>query len=226
MTLFSFDKNEEISTHAAGDDAFVTCLDGVGSITIDGQPHILHEGEPCEIEIVSEFEANVRGKDAAACPQLIAEFRFYAPHITTFYDAEGRMLEERPRVQLLTIPMEAVQPSQFLVDRDKLAAVGTFIHEPQDVILQVLPHNGRYIVLDGHTRLYYAVQKGWTTVRGIVETSDDYIFGLVNEAHTRGIFTPSDMTILPHVDYETQWYGSATRSSRIKRRNKFELLRR
>lgn len=226
MTLFSFDKNEGISTHAAGDDAFVTCLDGVGSITIDGQPHILHEGEPCEIEIVSEFEANVRGKDAAACPQLIAEFRFYAPHITTFYDAEGRMLEERPRVQLLTIPMEAVQPSQFLVDRDKLAAVGTFIHEPQDVILQVLPHNGRYIVLDGHTRLYYAVQKGWTTVRGIVETSDDYIFGLVNEAHTRGIFTPSDMTILPHVDYETQWYGSATRSSRIKRRNKFELLRR
>ncbi len=45
VTLFSFDKNEEISTHAAGGDAFVTCLDGVGRITIDGQPHILREGE-------------------------------------------------------------------------------------------------------------------------------------------------------------------------------------
>ena len=29
VTLFSFDKGEEISTHASGGDAFVTCLDGV-----------------------------------------------------------------------------------------------------------------------------------------------------------------------------------------------------
>lgn len=45
VTLFSFDKNEEISTHAAGGDAFVTCLDGVGKITIDDADYILHEGE-------------------------------------------------------------------------------------------------------------------------------------------------------------------------------------
>ena len=45
MTLFSFDKNEEISTHAVGGDAFVTCLDGVGRITIDGVRYELHEGE-------------------------------------------------------------------------------------------------------------------------------------------------------------------------------------
>lgn len=45
VTLFSFDKGEEISTHAAGGDAFVTCLDGVGQITIDGQDYLLHEGE-------------------------------------------------------------------------------------------------------------------------------------------------------------------------------------
>lgn len=45
ITLFAFDKGEEISTHESGGDAFVTCLDGVGRITIDGEPHILHEGE-------------------------------------------------------------------------------------------------------------------------------------------------------------------------------------
>lgn len=45
VTLFSFDKGEEISTHASGDDAFVTCLDGIGRITIDGQEYLLHEGE-------------------------------------------------------------------------------------------------------------------------------------------------------------------------------------
>ena len=45
VTLFSFDKDEEISTHESGGDAMVTCLDGVGRITIDGVEHILHEGE-------------------------------------------------------------------------------------------------------------------------------------------------------------------------------------
>lgn len=45
VTLFAFDKDEEISTHESGGDAFVTCLDGVGRITIDGKPYELHEGE-------------------------------------------------------------------------------------------------------------------------------------------------------------------------------------
>ena len=45
LTVFSFDKGEEISTHQSGGDAMVTCLDGVGRITIDGVEHILHEGE-------------------------------------------------------------------------------------------------------------------------------------------------------------------------------------
>ncbi|WP_432618034.1 cupin domain-containing protein [Butyricicoccus sp.] len=45
ITLFAFDKDEEISTHESGGDAFVTCLDGVGKITIDGMDYELHEGE-------------------------------------------------------------------------------------------------------------------------------------------------------------------------------------
>lgn len=45
VTLFAFDKGEEISTHESGGDAFVTCLDGTGEITIDGVKYELHEGE-------------------------------------------------------------------------------------------------------------------------------------------------------------------------------------
>lgn len=45
VTLFSFDKGEEISTHASGGDAFVTCLDGTGQVTIDGVDYLLQEGE-------------------------------------------------------------------------------------------------------------------------------------------------------------------------------------
>ena len=45
VTLFAFDKGEEISTHKSDGDAFVTCLDGVGRITIDGMEYELTQGE-------------------------------------------------------------------------------------------------------------------------------------------------------------------------------------
>lgn len=45
MTLFSFDKGEEISTHASGGDAMVTVLDGTGRFTVGDDVFILNEGE-------------------------------------------------------------------------------------------------------------------------------------------------------------------------------------
>ena len=45
MTIFSFDKGEEISTHAAGGDAMVTVLEGTGRFTVGGEIFILKEGE-------------------------------------------------------------------------------------------------------------------------------------------------------------------------------------
>lgn len=45
LTLFAFDKGEEISSHESDGDAMVTALDGTGKITIDGKVHLLHAGE-------------------------------------------------------------------------------------------------------------------------------------------------------------------------------------
>ena len=45
LTLFAFEKGEEISTHAAGGDAMVTVLEGSGRFTIDDKPHVLTEGQ-------------------------------------------------------------------------------------------------------------------------------------------------------------------------------------
>lgn len=45
MTIFSFDKGEEISTHAAGGDAMVTVLGRHGRFTVGGEVFILKEGE-------------------------------------------------------------------------------------------------------------------------------------------------------------------------------------
>ena len=44
-TIFSFDKGEEISTHAAGGDAMVTVLEGTGRFTVGDEVFLLNEGE-------------------------------------------------------------------------------------------------------------------------------------------------------------------------------------
>lgn len=45
LTLFAFEKGEEIRSHASEEDALVLALDGVGKITIDGKEHLLHKSE-------------------------------------------------------------------------------------------------------------------------------------------------------------------------------------
>lgn len=45
MTIFSFDKGEEISSHSAGGDAMVTVLDGTGKFTGGGVEYALEAGE-------------------------------------------------------------------------------------------------------------------------------------------------------------------------------------
>lgn len=45
MTLFSFEKGEEISTHAAAGDAMVTVLEGKGRFTVGGEVFFLEKGE-------------------------------------------------------------------------------------------------------------------------------------------------------------------------------------
>lgn len=45
MTIFSFDKGEEISSHSAGGDAMVTVLDGTGKFTVGGVEYALEAGE-------------------------------------------------------------------------------------------------------------------------------------------------------------------------------------
>ena len=45
VTLFAFDKGEEISTHASGGDAMVTVLEGVGKFTVDGVEHLARQGQ-------------------------------------------------------------------------------------------------------------------------------------------------------------------------------------
>lgn len=45
VTLFAFDKDEEISTHSSGGDAMVYILDGKAEITVGGEIFNLQKGE-------------------------------------------------------------------------------------------------------------------------------------------------------------------------------------
>ena len=45
LTIFAFDKGEEISSHESDGDAMVMVLDGTGEITVDGRKYTLHCGE-------------------------------------------------------------------------------------------------------------------------------------------------------------------------------------
>lgn len=44
LTLFAFDKGEEISTHESGGDAMVQVLDGEAKITIGGKEYLVEAG--------------------------------------------------------------------------------------------------------------------------------------------------------------------------------------
>ena len=45
VTLFAFDKGEEISTHDSTGDAMVTVLEGVGRFTVGGEVFLVSQGE-------------------------------------------------------------------------------------------------------------------------------------------------------------------------------------
>ena len=65
VTIFSFDKGEEISTHASGGDAMVTVLEGTGRFTIGGDVFILNEGET--IVMPKDVPHAVFGEENGTC---------------------------------------------------------------------------------------------------------------------------------------------------------------
>ena len=165
----------------------------------------LVDGEPYELEITGPDRAVVRGGNRDAFPELIEAFRFHAPHIVRFSDAQGSPLARFPEPEKIELPITLIQPSQFFVDREKLAAVATFLSDWEDVTIQVLPWEDRYIALDGHTRLYWAARQGIEHVYAVISETDDWVWSFVREARARGIFTPGDMKLLEHEEYEILW---------------------
>ena len=157
-----------------------------------------------EVEIISQNEAIIRG-DKKFYKEVIGEFRFFAEHITKFYDKEGNIVIEFKNIPTIDVSIDRIQPSQFYVDLIKKMAVESFINMEMDVIIPLVEYGDRYISMDGHTRLSVAIDKGFKSVKGIIVQGDDWLYKFVEEAIKRNVKTPYDLEVLSHEDYDIKW---------------------
>ena len=172
-----------------------------GAFLIDGS-------KPCSFKIRDHRSATVSFDDYANIEPIIEEFRFYAEHITVFYDDDGNRIAEYAPVPTREMPLSQIQPSQFYADEDKVAAVATFVRGGDDVIIPVAYDQriGRFVSLDGHTRMFYAHAQGWTSVRVFETQTDEVIFSFADEARRRGVHSVEDIRLLPHEEYRQKWH--------------------
>lgn len=162
--------------------------------------------DPYEVEIISQTDAVVRGKKPDFYEAIISEFRFYAEHITRFWNESHDLIKEYPAIELIEIPIAEIQPSQFYVDESKMQAVRTFVASEQDLVIPLVRWKDRNISADGHTRLAVAAEKGIKTAHGFCTEAGDYVFDFAEEAVKRGIVSPYQLRKVSHEEYEKLWY--------------------
>ena len=177
-------------------------------ILLEHGAFLIDDSLPCSFKICDNCSAMVLFGDYANIMPIIEEFRFYAEHITVFYDNAGNKIAEFPPIPVKELSLADIQPSQFYVDADKIEAISSFIHNDNNIILPVAYDEriGKYVSLDGHTRMYYAYTRGWQRVNAF-ESQDDasYIFSFVDETRRRGVFSAKDIKKLPHAEYVQKW---------------------
>ena len=169
----------------------------------------LVDGVPWAFRVVSDHEAVVSAEDLneSALTEAVEDFRFYAEHITTFYDETGKCLLRLPPVERREVEIDSLQPSQFSVDREKCAAVGHFIQSAADVVIPVTRlEDGSLCVLDGHTRLYEAWRRGIRMATVFDVPGWGELSNFVAEARKRGIYHIRDMALYTPQEQQKNWH--------------------
>ena len=159
---------------------------------------------PIEIKIISQSEAIIIG-DESYFDEVIDEFRFNAEHITKFYDESGKIVKKFKDLELFKLDLDKIQPIQFYACRDKLEAVKSFVMREEDVIIPVAMHEGTYVSLDGHTRLYLAYILGFKQAYAYFSEDFDSFDYFFDEARKRYIYTAKDLILLDHEEYREKW---------------------
>lgn len=94
-----------------------------GAFVIDGH-------QICMFKIIDHCSAEIYFDQDMEILPVIKEFREYAEHITRFYDENHNKIVEYPPISVKSfksLPLDQIQPSQFFVDEDKVAAVSRLL---------------------------------------------------------------------------------------------------
>lgn len=166
---------------------------------------LINGSDPYEVEIISKSDAVVRGENPEFFNNVIEEFRFYAEHITKFWDGANNLIKTYDEITIFQIPIKKIQPSQFFVDISKKEAVSSFVNAEEDIVIPLIKWKEQYAALDGHTRLQVAIDKGFDYVYGFISETSDYIHSFIEEAIKREVYSPYDIIELEHDEYEVKW---------------------
>lgn len=167
---------------------------------------IVDEKYKCSFRIIGKDSASVFFDKEIDVYELLDEFRFYAEHITNFYDENMRLIKAFPPIELFYVNIKDIQPSQFFVDLDKVNSIKAFIGSEEDLYIPIAKIEDCLVSLDGHTRLYYAATRGYTRVRAFFTKPGDYLDGFVKEARKRKIYSPYDLELVSHEEYKIKWH--------------------
>jgi hypothetical protein len=169
-----------------------------GAFIVDGK-------YKCSFRIINQDSAIVYFDKGINVDKLIDEFRFYSEHIVNFYYENMELIKSFPPKETFYINIKDIQPSQFFVDMDKVKAVESFIKSEEDICIPLAKIDDCFVSQDGHTRLYYAVKKGYSRVRGYIIEAGDYIEEFAEEARKRKVYSPYDLKLLCHEEYKVKW---------------------
>lgn len=159
---------------------------------------------PYQVKIISKDSAIIEG-DMKYIKEVIDGFRFFSEHISKFYARDGRLIESFEEVSIFKLAIDKIQPSQFYVDEEKLEAIKSFIKTPEDIIIPIARYNNLFISLDGHTRLKLGTKLGFESVYAYIAEDFEGTDYFVNECHKRSVFSPKDLIILTHEDFDNKW---------------------
>lgn len=159
----------------------------------------------CSFKIMHENTAIVEFDKEVNINEIIDEFRFYAEHITKFYDTNNKLIKSFKDINIFKVNIADIQPSQFYVDKNKVESVSYFVKSEDDIIIPLAKINDELVSIDGHTRLYVATKRGYKQVYGFYTLTENYISDFVLEAKRRNVLTPYDLKILTHDEYKIKW---------------------
>jgi len=76
-------------------------------------------------------------------------------------------------IRVFKIDIKEITPEQLTVDEVKLARVNSWIEKPEDIVVSCVKIGNKIVVIDGHSRLVAAYNKGFRYVYAYLESDND-----------------------------------------------------